>query len=500
MMNKLCLATLCLLYLFSHPLSLATEVTLMSGVNTAQPDLPDLSRYTETALRQRANKITIQGSVRVAELSEFREQTRIFYSDKFAQLTRLQGSLPRVIVIENGRTSMALVSEVAQEYVQISNQDTYTVSVPIIISHGASLHVSSGETLRLSAASGSFVFNSGILSVDNAEVIGWQPSTQSIASFSGNAASFRPFIMTYSGGELYFNKSRFASLGYDAPSAFGISFKSVSETGLIRAEEKQRAALKNPPTGWIIDSHFDDLYFGFYSYEAENIVLLRNSYTNNVVYGIDPHDYSKNLIIAHNRVSGTQKLHGIIGSRYVSDSYIIYNNVSGSGRSGIMLDRQSNNNIVAYNTSSHNGGDGITIYESQNNTVIGNQVYRNQDHGIRLRNSTETVIQSNIILGNRGSGVYFHTQDLAEQTYRDLTRDPYEQKTGGSIIGGLIAGNQTGGIFAENFDSIILSELRIEQNGNAKQQFRGDLAAVEAEVTIKLWQHGDAVKVTRDAK
>src|SRR3546814_5253813 len=81
------------------------------------------------------------------------------------------------------------------------------------------------------------------------------------------------------------------------------------------------------------------MYFGFYSYEADRVALIGNEYRNNMIYGIDPHDYSRKLIIAFNSAYGAQKKHGIIGSRGVDDSYFIGNLAFGNHGTGLMLDR-----------------------------------------------------------------------------------------------------------------------------------------------------------------
>lgn len=173
----------------------------------------------------------------------------------------------------------------------------------------------------------------------------------------------------------------------------------------------------------------------------------------------------------------------------------MHNQVSSSGRSGIMLDRQSENNIIAFNKTSNNGGDGITMYESNNNVLYGNQAFNNQQHGIRIRNSIDIAMQHNVVLSNRGSGIYIHTRDLSDHSYRDLKLDPYEQRVAGNIVGGLIAGNQSGGIFAENFEFLGLSNLNIEQNGKSTSQFRGDLLPLESDITLKLWEADAAILV-----
>jgi poly(beta-D-mannuronate) C5 epimerase len=469
-------------------------------IAVAKPSLPDISGYTGDTIQNIQTSFSKKGAVRIASLTEFREQTRLFYSDKFGELTKLQKMLPRVIVIEDGNVNFDYLAQNSQEFVQKIEAKTYLVKLPIIVAANAALTIDNGRKIYLSRDTGSFIFVGGRLFVNNSSIIAWHEKARRVARYSGDETQFRPFIMAYSGGALYLNKSHFESLGYQASGAYGISLRAITSIGLGEIDTSTKPHLLNAPTGWIIDSTFKDLYFGFYSYAAKNVVILRNRYINNVIYGIDPHDYSSNLIIAYNRVSGTQKMHGIIGSRFVNNSYIMHNDVSTSGRSGIMLDRQSGNNVIAFNKSYNNGGDGITVYESNNNLVYGNQAFKNQDHGIRVRNSIDISLQYNVVLGNRKTGIYFHTRDLGDHDYRDLTLDPYEQRVNGIIVGGLIVGNQSGGVFAENIESVGLSELRVEQNGNAISQFRGDLMSLESDIVVNLWEPDSAIMVRPNAQ
>ncbi len=103
------------------------------------------------------------------------------------------------------------------------------------------------------------------------------------------------------------------------------------------------------PTGWVLNSRIEDLWYGFYCWEADDIVLRGNTFRDNIKYGIDPHDRSRRLIIAENDVSGTREKHGIIISREVNDSWIIGNRSHGNNLSGIVLDRQCRNTVIANN-------------------------------------------------------------------------------------------------------------------------------------------------------
>jgi poly(beta-D-mannuronate) C5 epimerase len=197
------------------------------------------------------------------------------------------------------------------------------------------------------------------------------------------------------------------------------------------------------PTGWLLDSEFSDNWYGFYCFEADDVVIARNVYRDNILYGIDPHDRSRRLIIAENDAYGTHKKHGIIVSREVNDSWIFRNRAHGNALSGIVLDRSSVNNIVADNTTFGNHSDGITIYESSDNLLWNNHAVGNQRHGIRVRNSQRVRLYNNRCIGNGSNGVYGHIKDL-NGTDRDLALDPFTQSVSLVVVGGQLTHNDSG--------------------------------------------------------
>src|SRR3546814_9856871 len=122
---------------------------------------------------------------------------------------------------------------------------------------------------------------------------------------------------------------------------------------------------------------------------------------NNMIYGIDPHDYSRKLIIAFNSAYGAQKKHGIIGSRGVDDSYFIGNLAFGNHGTGMMLDRFSGANWVYANRVWGNRQDGIAIFESPCNIVASNKISNNGGDGIKISNRWEIGKFGNNISGSR---------------------------------------------------------------------------------------------------
>jgi poly(beta-D-mannuronate) C5 epimerase len=224
-------------------------------------------------------------------------------------------------------------------------------------------------------------------------------------------------------------------------------------------------------------------------------VVKGNTYRDNIVYGIDPHDRSERLIIAENTVFGTKKKHGIIISREVNNSWLINNKSYDNKLSGLVLDRNSVNNLVAYNEIYQNHSDGITVYESSDNLIWGNQVLANQRHGIRLRNSTNIRLYENLSAGNKLSGVYGHIKDLSN-TDRNIELDPFDTQVSMIVVGGKLAGNGSAPL---SIDSPLSVELyRVELLAPSKSSgisFAGILGEKQDEILDLMVRRGKAVLI-----
>ena len=195
----------------------------------------------------------------------------------------------------------------------------------------------------------------------------------------------------------------------------------------------------------MLDSRIEDLWYGFYCWEADDVVLRGNTFRNNIKYGIDPHDRSRRLIIAENDVSGTREKHGIIISREVNHSWILNNRSHENRLSGIVLDRQCSDTVIAHNITFRNGSDGIVISESSRNLVWSNLSIGNQHHGIRLRNSADVRIQDSSAIANGLAGIYGVARDLSG-TDRDFKEDPYQKTLSMVVVGGQLSANGSGPI------------------------------------------------------
>lgn len=358
-------------------------------------------------------------------------------SNRLAEWVKRQRQMPQAIFIEGGYVNLAqLAGKLPASALEQVEPGVFVARLPIVVSQGATLDIDKQvKELRLSQERGAFLVNDGMLFVRDSKVTGWSESKKEPAWFK-TPNEFRPFLISWGGAEVYLSNSTFTSFGYNASKAYGISISQYSP-GMDKQMKRPR------PKGWVIDSTIVDSWYGFYCYEADDLVVKGNTYRDNIVYGIDPHDRSHRLIIADNTVHGTRKKHGIIVSREVNDSFIFNNRSYENKLSGIALDRNSEGNLVAYNEVYRNHSDGITLYESGDNLLWGNQVLANRRHGIRVRNSVNIRLYENLAAGNQLIGVYGHIKDLTN-TDRNIALDPFDTKVSLIVVGGKLAGNGSG--------------------------------------------------------
>jgi len=352
------------------------------------------------------------------------------------------------------------------------------INRPIAVGPDATLIISGAETpeLQLNATLGSYLVNAGHLYIFNTRLVGYDTDVNGPAYVEKDqpADKFRPFILSWSGSQTNIADSELVALGYSAGRSYGLSLTSgPPDDFFVRAETPA-------PTGIIVNNSFDNSYYGFYAYEAEHVQVIGNEYRNSVIYGIDPHDRSRDLNLSLNTAYGTYKKHGIILSREVDDSTIVGNLTFDNHGSGIMLDRASTGTVIAGNTVRGNEGDGIAIFESPCTLIGANDITANGRSGVLVRNSWDVGISQNRIARNDSAGVQGFISDLTASKGsegRNFDLDPYQPFTSLSISDNGITGNgagiQTAGVsLAALYDNHFRDQ--------SKRLFGGDLDGLSA--------------------
>ncbi len=434
---------------FSYGVMLESEKNKISGqlvITTekidankpVKPYLPDISGITVEAVEKMAPPL-IKGNIIYGSVTPYPEFNKFMKGGEARRLRLIQHRVkPLALIIAEGSYSWKMLYDEVHAFdpegkIIDREGDIYTLRVPFLVSDGASLVISGDDIaeLRLSMQANAYLANSGEFYIIRTKVIGWDEEKQAASSFI-NEDYYRPFIINWVGGKLYLAGSEFISLGYLKGKSYGISYSACISCAKVNPN-------KPAPTGIIVGNRFTDLYYGFYSYEAEDVAIVGNIYDNNVIYGIDPHDRSKRLIIAKNETYGTYTKHGIIISREVNDSWIFDNYSHDNIGSGIMLDRSSVNNVVANNIVEYNGQDGITFFESENNTTWGNVIRYNKKDGIRIRNSWNIKLYNDEIEANDGASIEVYSQDISDHKKRDLDLDHFTQRANAVVNGAKIS-------------------------------------------------------------
>ncbi|SDF64741.1 poly(beta-D-mannuronate) C5 epimerase [Pseudomonas extremaustralis] len=454
-----------------------------------KPALPDLSGYTAAAIekkivRGKPGKISIRRMMQEDALKDF-----IGGDNKMAEWVVRQHGIPQAIFVDDGYMNLKdLLGKVPKQYLSETAPGVFLAKLPIVVGRKGILDIDKNtQELRLSQEAGAFLINDGQLFVRDTKVTGWNEKANGPALFK-SPKEFRPFLLAWGGTETYISNTKMASFGYANSKSYGVSISQYTPN--------MAKVLKRPePTGWIIDSEFSDMWYGFYCYETTSFVIKGNTYKDNIVYGIDPHDRSHGLIIADNTVHGTKKKHGIIISREVNDSFIFNNRSYDNKLSGLVLDRNSVNNFVADNEFYRNHTDGITLYESGDNLLWGNKVIANRRHGIRVRNSVNIKLYENTSMANGLTGLYGHIKDLTD-TDRDIALDPFDTKVSLIVVGGELAGNGSGPL---SIDSPLSVELyRVSMLAPTKSSgisFSGVLGDRQEEILDLLVRQRKAVLI-----
>lgn len=454
-----------------------------------KPALPDLSGYTAAAMekkvvRTKPGKVSVRRMMQEDALKDF-----IGGDNKMAEWVVRQHGIPQAIFVDDGYMNLKdLLGKVPKQYLSETSPGVFLAKMPIVVGRKGILEIDKKtQELRLSQQAGSFLINDGQLFVRDTRITGWNEKANGPATFQ-SPKEFRPFLLAWGGTQTYIANSKMASFGYANSKSYGVS---ISQYTPNMAKVLKRAE----PTGWIIDSEFSDMWYGFYCYETTGFVIKGNTYKDNIVYGIDPHDRSHGLIIADNTVYGTKKKHGIIISREVNDSFIFNNRSYDNKLSGLVIDRNSVNNLIADNEIYRNHTDGITLYESGDNLLWGNKVIANRRHGIRIRNSVNIRLYENSAMANGLTGVYGHIKDLTD-TDRDIALDPFDAKVSLIVVGGELAGNGSGPL---SIDSPLSVELyRVAMLAPTKSSgisFNGVLGDRQEEILDLLVRQQKAVLI-----
>jgi poly(beta-D-mannuronate) C5 epimerase len=290
------------------------------------------------------------------------------------------GKIVRTIATKDAVTSLAAIRRDVNEpnWISETGHGEFTLKAALIFESGtrASLQAPQVTQIRMVDRPGVFLgLNGATVDIQDVAV-----SSADVPSFRGDEPPYRPFVVANGGSTLNIAHSSFTGLGYDWNSSYGVSW--ISSTG--------RA----------IDSTFEDGFIGSYTEEAQGVVFKGDVFAHNFVYGLDPHTYSSDLVVTHNRAFDNVR-HGIIFSKFVTGSTVSYNESTHNGENGIMMDASSSGNVIEHNTVTDNRGDGIVLSGSKDERIVGNLIEHNRV-GVNVYNASSASdrVHGNTIASN----------------------------------------------------------------------------------------------------
>ncbi|QDT67894.1 Poly(beta-D-mannuronate) C5 epimerase precursor [Planctomycetes bacterium MalM25] len=468
----------------------AVEVSVREGFEPPplRLNLPDLAHHTPAAVRSRLPS-KLEGRAKLAPVAGERFLEEAFRRELGVELAKRQGREEAVfIAVEAGALTLdRLVAQLDDPRLARESEGTVTLRLPILVRHGATLVIDGERTpsVRLAEDAGALIANAGGLFVLGSEVIGWNDKSDGPARFV-EKSRFRPYLASYIRSETYLVNSRFAHLGFSAPTAYGLSLST-------QPERKHGEPTEDSPTGKLIGNVFEDLYYGFYSYEARDVAIVDNVYRDSIVYGIDPHDRSTRLIIAGNTTTGTKERHGIIGSRGVSNSHIWDNKSYANAGSGVMLDRNCYGNLVA-NNEVYGNNQGIAVYESSDNRIVGNLVVGNAKSAVRIRNSTDITVRENRLVGHGDYAIEVSARLLSDHDKRQARGDRYTQELTAKLYDNGFGANR-GLMEADGLNELLIAGVAIESD---PQQLAERFGVTIDPDSIDDYKLGGDLKPSRD--
>lgn len=402
------------------------------------------------------------------------------------------------ILLGRGRHTLRSIAEQLNDPKVIRRESggVYRLMRPIYVAPTAKLSISNGEWLKLSARSGAILISNGDVVIVDSKVTAWddargralvRPPVEKAEARLWAKNTPRPYMLFQSGSRTWLGNTIISNLGYmGGYGSYGLSF---SATLTNRSLNRHLRNLPRP-RAWLVGNRIEDLFFGIYSNRASQLVIVGNDFDGNLIYGIDPHDHSRGVVIARNLARRTKLSHGIILSRDVSHADIFENISVGNAGSGIVLDRQCRGVRVNRNVAIANQGDGVSLFESGNALLRQNRVLLNWRNGIFSRNSDDVIIRENEAARNGDDGLEITAQALKPGS-RNLALDPYRVEGSAWVESNQFDDNARSAISAKGPVEVSIGRNRYVDSGPS--YFGGALKAKSAAILLNEPKGNDGV-------
>ena len=316
-------------------------------------------------------------------------------------LVRAQGARDHdVILLRAGFATMDDLFQLsrgtlAQDFVT-QTADGLVLTRPLAIWADAGLSLGKTDQLILDRPSGSFVANLGWLNLSGGTIVGTDgPNTAE--------PDFRPFVLTAGRGAFTADAANFRALGFGQAAVFGGI--AIVNNGL------------SPPrlTSTLTNSTLSDVS-GLGLLGTTGAKLIKNNMIGSAGTAILI-SQAQASVVANNRLSGLTGPQAIRVTAGASDVTISGNLVSGSPRTGILIDRDSRSINITGNLVQGSLTTAVAVDSGTCIAVTANLLASNGGAAVTLSDTDATTISANAILFNRGAGVLVRDQGPAAQVW-----------------------------------------------------------------------------------
>lgn len=292
--------------------------------------------------------------------------------------------------------------------------DALMLRASIEVPEGAHLTIDGTHTPDLRLVSSPDGFSAVIARGGTLDVRGTAQAPVRISSWDPGAGAVdedpsdgRAFLLAF-GGRMDITHADLGYLGFGTGTSSGVAWRGANHVPDLPAD---------PAVGNVTNSAFHHNWFGAYTFEAQGMRWVGNTFTDNHAYGFDPHDMSNDFLVARNVAAGNGR-HGFIFSRGC-DRNTLRDNIAHDNRGhGFMIDdgrsedsayadaarRPSNHNRLVGNYAYDNDGSGIDI-EGGTGTIVSDNVLERNHVGVRVKNDASVIISGNRITDSALAGV-----------------------------------------------------------------------------------------------
>jgi parallel beta-helix repeat protein len=385
----------------------------------------------------------------------------------------------------------------------------------------------------------SFVYlrtDNGVISIDGVRIHSWDRQANQVDTEIANG---RSYLLAKYDARMDIANAELSYLGSADGESYGVAWRDTNDPA--RPDE-----LRTRVSGEVINSTFHRNYYGVYTFQASDMIFRGNTFSENIGYGFDPHDYSHHFVVEDNQAFANGN-HGFIISRgcnnFVFRRNKSYGNTNvdlekfahgfmidpGSPQSNVQVPSTANlfeqnhaydnegyglrilgssDNVIKQNIFERNE-QGITVEgASANNVLLGNTITANRIHGIFVRSGTDattirgnsvannavnglyiksngTTVDTNDIHGNGGDGIHILPESVPA-AFSDLLRPGVERDTAqlaAELVGTVVV--------AQTLTNNRISSNTVANNGKHGITLKGSLEGiVEGNIVTQNTEHG----------